>query len=582
MADRKAIETCLEKILATTAFRNSKRNSELLTYLVFRTLDNKGDEITGTTIAQDVFKKGAEFDASNDPHVRVTVGRLRKALEEYYSGEGSSDSHRIEIPKGSYQAKFVENLAVAHTQEDEAPLSGERLFSGFSFNRYKLVVLSMLAVLVLISALFMISNRSTTARDFADVDMSISTGPKLFINQFRYDGVPELASSLPGAVHIQFIDQLSRFKDSFVFGPYANVSISETFSENMVGLGAPTPEYLIEGRILLESERITINAQLISAAEGVFVWSQSYTRDFNSPEQLSLVVNQMVSEVAATLGQPYGVIERSIDNSIARFDGIRMEDYICTLKFNEYAAAKTALGHNEVRTCLEKAVTRSPNYSTGWALLSWMYGDEERYGFNRRSATYTGLKLSPVEAAMNAVRADPNNSVAYLYLSVAHFALGQYEEFSNFSAKSLTLNPNDSEAIASAGQLLLFRANSEEGFLLSQKALQLNPGGPPWFHIGSMVHHYRVKEYDRAWVHLEKYRQDDSALSQLFAVSIAYKMQDQRKAVSAWLELEENFPELTQAPEGMLRQRGLSEDLVTAISEDILSLRSVVYQSDDS
>ncbi|MBN1481014.1 hypothetical protein EH223_00905 [candidate division KSB1 bacterium] len=97
----------LKKILSSDVFAEKLLYQNLLKYLVNCSLK----EITPkeVTIAQDVFHKSADFNASEDSTVRVHMHNLRNKLDEYYRTDGSSDEFRLLIPKGHYQVRLVKN-----------------------------------------------------------------------------------------------------------------------------------------------------------------------------------------------------------------------------------------------------------------------------------------------------------------------------------------------------------------------------------------------------------------------------------------------------------------------------------------
>ncbi len=101
-------------VLQSARFKTSPRLSRLLQFLVDETIDGRGGSLKGYAIGLEVFDKRDDFDPSQDPIVRVQMGRLRQALELYYHDEGAADPVRIRLTKGSYVAEF----AVAPAQED--------------------------------------------------------------------------------------------------------------------------------------------------------------------------------------------------------------------------------------------------------------------------------------------------------------------------------------------------------------------------------------------------------------------------------------------------------------------------------
>ena len=95
---------CLEKILSSREFVNSKIDQTYLTYLV--DASNQGKILKEITIAIDVFGKDGTFNPAEDTIVRSHTYSLRKKLQRYYLDEGKKDHYRLKIPKGHYEATF--------------------------------------------------------------------------------------------------------------------------------------------------------------------------------------------------------------------------------------------------------------------------------------------------------------------------------------------------------------------------------------------------------------------------------------------------------------------------------------------
>jgi len=101
------IQTQLDRIIASPAFRASKRNRSFLHYVVNEAIAGRGAKLKAYCIATDVFARGETFDAQNDPVVRIEAARLRAALERYYLLAGTTDAILIDIPKGGYCPTFT-------------------------------------------------------------------------------------------------------------------------------------------------------------------------------------------------------------------------------------------------------------------------------------------------------------------------------------------------------------------------------------------------------------------------------------------------------------------------------------------
>jgi hypothetical protein len=96
----------LNRVLASEAFRASKRSREFLTYVVEHTLQGRADALKERSIGIDVFGRSSGYDPSEDATVRVKAGEVRKRLQLYYSSEGNHNRVRIELPSGTYVPEF--------------------------------------------------------------------------------------------------------------------------------------------------------------------------------------------------------------------------------------------------------------------------------------------------------------------------------------------------------------------------------------------------------------------------------------------------------------------------------------------
>jgi tetratricopeptide (TPR) repeat protein len=101
-----AIQTEVERILASEKFARSKRLRTLLRFTVAQTLQGNADMLKEYVIGTEVLKKPDSYDPRSDSLVRVLASRLRVKLKEYYSDGGSDDPLVIEFPKGKYVPKF--------------------------------------------------------------------------------------------------------------------------------------------------------------------------------------------------------------------------------------------------------------------------------------------------------------------------------------------------------------------------------------------------------------------------------------------------------------------------------------------
>jgi hypothetical protein len=116
------------RIANTPHLNRSVRLTELLTYLVERSIGEVAEGLREQEIGTNVFGRDPNYDTGQDNIVRVQVSQLRKKLESYFSQEGSKEPVVIEIPRGGYLPIFLERnvLPPSPTELDQAaPARGE-------------------------------------------------------------------------------------------------------------------------------------------------------------------------------------------------------------------------------------------------------------------------------------------------------------------------------------------------------------------------------------------------------------------------------------------------------------------------
>jgi hypothetical protein len=104
--DKEAVARQTERLLSSPRFKNSRRYSDLLRYVVHQTMEGHSDLLKERTLGIEVFGRNPAFDTSGDSIVRVAAAEVRKRIAQYYQEEGHGDELRIDLPSGSYVAHF--------------------------------------------------------------------------------------------------------------------------------------------------------------------------------------------------------------------------------------------------------------------------------------------------------------------------------------------------------------------------------------------------------------------------------------------------------------------------------------------
>jgi hypothetical protein len=101
MPDPESLQALAARIHAHEALGRSQLIQKLFDFLIECSATGRAPK--EAEVAIEVFGKDMDFDVAQDAMVRVYVHKLRRKLEEYYSGPGRGEPNRLAIPKGAYR-----------------------------------------------------------------------------------------------------------------------------------------------------------------------------------------------------------------------------------------------------------------------------------------------------------------------------------------------------------------------------------------------------------------------------------------------------------------------------------------------
>ncbi len=605
MIGRADIEEQLSRLLSSAQLAAAPRMQSLLKYLVKAALDGDGERLKGYAIGIDVFGRSDEFDPRIDSIVRVQAGRLRKLLQDYYEGDGSSDPVWITLPKGSYAPVFnspsemvAESLPASLPDADaagtlpapeptpeqppepelpevnlaalesaylaakaraelpprpraEAPrpppaARAARPLANWKGPGWAPAVALALCALLIVSAVAWLGRRPDPATERPG-------GPVVYVAQYTLIDDAPLTQQLRDGLQFELIDRLSRYPDLGVLG------IDTVAGANLQAAlktlhGA---DFVLTGSVQSSGGQLQVTSQLVRASDKTVAWSDIAEGGTSTAAGMLTIQSGIATDVAAQLGQPYGVIQEAMAQELDNGREIAMADYVCVLSAYEYARQKSAERHAAVRQCLESVVARSPNYASAWALLSWNYGDEKRFGFNRLTEGDPPTARA-LAAARRAVEANPTSAMAYQYLAIAHFEADEIQGFRTAAGRALQLNPNHSEILADVGLRLIQLDNSDRGFQMASKALALNPGAPPWYHAGPAIYALERGDKAQALLHAEAYSAERGPFAKYLLAAACRLNGDDERADAVLKDLALTNPQAVENPTRTLANLRLS------------------------
>lgn len=471
----------LDRILASAEFSVPERVRQFLIYVVNQTLAGQADRIKAYSVAVEVFGRDANFDIQNDPVVRIEAGRLRRALERYYLLGGSSEPVVIEIPKGGYVPRFqwrqgrAEDVETASGSEPPRQRGFNRALGGWLTHPW-LVGSAVTAAMVVAVALGWIVSLTTPSA--SQKGSHQPEGPSLIVKPFvNLSKVPE-ADFYAAGLGEELLAQLARFKELTVFGRETSSSLSPDASAPEIRRRFGN-RYVLEGGVRLSEGKLRVTSRVLDGETSAIIWSGTYDAD---PRAGNIVDIEMTiaSKVATAIAQPYGIIFSAPPRTPRALGSQSPEAYQCSYLFYRYRTVLDQAAHAPTRECLEQITTRYPDYATGWAMLSYLYLDEDRFHLNRRPGSPTPLERARA-AAERAVRLDPENVRALQALMTVLYFSKEPAEALRIGSQAHALNPNDTELLGEFGSRVAQAGDWPRGAALLEEAMARNPGHSDYY-----------------------------------------------------------------------------------------------------
>ncbi|MDU0340240.1 adenylate cyclase [Bosea rubneri] len=473
------IRAQLDRILASAEFSVPARVRHFLIYVVNETLAGRADRIKAYSVAVEVFGRDANFDIQNDPVVRIEAGRLRRALERYYLLAGNSAPVLIEIPKGAYVPHFQWRQQHGDDAQSAAPLRVDRHGSdtAASPGRSPPWLVGSLLALTMLAAGYLAWLATPPQPVTSARASSMPEGPSLALKPFaNLSGQPEVNYYAAGLSE-ELLAQLTRFKELTVLAREPSPGPAPGTAGEPQRL--PGNRYVLEGGIRLSDGKLRISARVLDGDSAIVLWAGTYDADPRD-KPIVEIETTIAANVATAVAQPYGVIFTNPPLVRPGKLGLASPPQDCSYRFYHYRTVIDAAEHAQARECLEQVTERYPQHATSWAMLSYLYLDEERFKLNRRGGQPTPMVRARA-AAERAVRLAPENVRALQALMTVLYFSGEAAEALRIGAQARALNPNDTELLGEFGAWVAQSGNWVRGASLIEEAMAKNPGHSSYY-----------------------------------------------------------------------------------------------------
>jgi TolB-like protein/Tfp pilus assembly protein PilF len=307
---------------------------------------------------------------------------------------------------------------------------------------------------------------------------------------FKYAGADADVDALAEGLSEEIVTGLSRFSYLRVIARGSTSQYAGTAADVRTVAREIGARYVMEGSVRQAGSQLRVAVQLVDAMTGAHLWAETYNRALQ-PGGIFDLQDDLVPRIVSTVADANGVLPRSMGDSLRGRGAGNLTPYEAVLRGWSFYSRITPEEHAEVRQILEHAVDQAKDNADAWGLLSLLYQDEHRHGFNRRP----GSLDRALAAARRAVELAPSSHFAYHALASVLFFRRDLQGFRSAAERTIALNTMDGATVTYVGALLAFAGDWPRGCELVERGLPLNPHRPGWVWLPLFYNAYRRRDY---------------------------------------------------------------------------------------
>lgn len=465
------VRAALDELLGWQGISRSPQLSELLKYVVERTLAGDEATIKAYSIAVDVFGRPQSFDPQADPIVRVQARRLRTLLEQFYELGTSTAEVQIRLPLGRYVPEFVAvPRSTPAAAAPTAPLPAQKakmLPNGFWLSATLSLCLTLIGAALVVFIIRWWPGTTPVVHAMPDMpQVAIATFDNLTGDPKLDDAVARLQPQIAGA--------LSKF---------------ETLQVD----DAPNADaLLVQGTIQETNGRFDARISLTDGRSHSTVWAGTVSATGGDVEALQSIASQIVVQ----LGAPRGPLQAPGRSWLTAQQQLPTAPnlYVCELQFMAWRESRRIEDATSGRDCFAKILARHPDNAVALAghaaLAGWQVQHEAVPG-----ASLSALLVAQTVEAARAVSLRPQSSFVNEMQGLVLARQNAFEAASVAYQKARQLNPANMDAMASYGLRLWLDGQFEAGSALAEQALKAVPSPPPWYYQTRAFNALRERRY---------------------------------------------------------------------------------------
>ena len=226
-------------------------------------------------------------------------------------------------------------------------------------------------------------------------------------------------------------------------------------------------QYVLEGSVRRESERLRITAQLIQVKDQTHVWARQYDREL---KDLLPLEDEVAHEIAQEIQLTFDGRKEAANQSALPTQS--SDGYDLYLKGLYFFNKRTPADLQQAVQYFEQATAKDPSSARAFAGLAKGYAILSEYS-NQTEAEFMPKARA---AASMALRIDENSSEAHTALAlIVQNHEWDWQKSEKEFRRAIELNPNDATAHHWYAEHLMWRGRFDEALEQSERAHQLDP-----------------------------------------------------------------------------------------------------------
>jgi TolB-like protein len=346
--------------------------------------------------------------------------------------------------------------------------------------RWPAGLLALVGVGALIAGAWWAGRQTAPAASNADMELALSapkeTRPSLAVlpfadmspesdQQYFSDGITEeILSTLAGIREIKVAARSSAFA-------FRGQSPDIRTVGDSLGVA-----YIIEGSVRKAGNQLRITTQLIDAADGTHLWSESYDRTM---DDVFAIQTEIAQAIAGALRVPLGLEEA--ERLVSPTDDLEAYDLYLAgrARIKERGASLT-----EASRLFEAAIARDSTWAPAWAglaeakeLTAWYpdaWGGAAPQSIVEREEHFRGYQDQAEAAARRALALDQDNASAHVALGSVHRNRLEHDLAEAEYLRALELDPDSGEILTQYAQLLMNVGRLNEEIHVSERSIELD------------------------------------------------------------------------------------------------------------